>query len=96
MAGLLQAGLADDLPSAYEAALRHPRHSDIYQEMQQQQTDKAEAERKAVETQKVQRAKANRVSTSSSTPVGTMTQTGEKGLREEITQNLRAIVGGRV
>ena len=96
MAGLLQAGLAEDLPSAYEAALRHPRHSDLFAEMQQQQTAQQESERRAAAQQKVQRARANAVSTSSATPSGVMANTGEKGLRDEIAANLRAVAGGRV
>jgi hypothetical protein len=96
MAGLLQAGLADDLPSAYEAALRHPRHSDLFAEMQQQQSAQAEQERKAANAQKVQRARANNISPSGSTPAGNMTAVGEKSLRDQLTENLRAVAGGRV
>ena len=96
MSGLLQAGLADDLPSAYEAALRHPRHADLFAEMQQQQSAQQEAERKAAAAQKVQRARANAVSTTSTTPSGVMGASGEKGLRDEITANLRSVAGGRV
>ena len=96
MAGLLQAGLADDLPSAYEAALRHPRHSDLFSYMQQQQSAKEEQERKAIQAQKVQRARSNAVSPTSSTPSGVMAQSGEKGLRDQLTENFRAVVGGRV
>lgn len=96
MAGLLQAGLADDLPSAYDAALRHPRHADLFAELQQQQTAQQEAERKAAQAQKVGRARANAVSTASATPSGNMATTGDKGLREQIAENIRAIAGGRV
>ena len=96
MAGLLQAGLADDLPSAYEAALRHPRHADIFAGLQQQQTAQQEAERRAASQQKVQRARANAVSTGTATPSGVMANVGEKGLRDEIAANLRAVAGGRV
>ena len=96
MAGLLQAGLAEDLPSAYEAALRHPRHSDLFADMQQQQSAQQEAEQKAAKAKVVQRARANAVSPSSSTPAGKMMQSGEKGLREQLTENLRAVAGGRV
>ena len=96
MAGLLQAGLADDLPSAYEAALRHPRHADMFDAMQVQQRAQQEAEAKAAQKQKVVRARANAVSTPSATPSGQMTTAGEKGLRDEIASNLAAISGGRV
>lgn len=96
MAGLLQAGLADDLPSAYEAALRHPRHADLFQELQQQQQEQQAAEAQAAKQAKVQRARSNAVSTRSATPGAQMTQAGEKGLRDEIAANLAAISGGRV
>lgn len=96
MAGLLQAGLADDLPSAYEAALRHPRHADVFAQLQQQQQAQAEAEQKAAKAKIVQRARSNTVSTPSSIPSGVVSQVGEKGLRDEITANLRAVAGGRV
>ncbi len=96
MAGLLQAGLADDLPSAYEAALRHPRHSDLFAEMQQQQTAQQEAEAKAAKQAKVTRARSNAVSTGTATPGDTGNTPGERGLRDEIQANLRAVIGGRV
>ena len=96
MAGLLQAGLADDLPSAYEAALRHPKHADLFESLQQQQREQQEAQLKEAQKQKVQRARSNAVSTSSATPSGQMNATGEKGLRDQLTENFRAVVGGRV
>jgi hypothetical protein len=96
MSGLLQAGLANDLPSAYEAALRHPKHSDLFDELQQQQSASQESERKAVQQQKVQRARANAVSINSATPGGVMNAASEKGLRDEIAANLRQHIGGRV
>ena len=96
MAGLLQADLAKDLPSAYEAALRHPRHSDLFTELQQQQAAAKEAETRAAQQQKVQRARSNAVSTATATPGGNGTATGERGLRDEIQANLRAVIGGRV
>ena len=55
-----------------------------------------EAERRAASQQKVQRARANAVSTSTATPSGVMASAGEKGLRDEIAANLRAVAGGRV
>jgi len=96
MAGLLQAGLADDLPGAYEAALRHPRHAEVFEAMQQQQREAQDAEAKAAAKAKVSRARSNAVSIPSATPSGQMNTTGEKGLRDEIAANLRAVSGGRV
>ena len=96
MAGLLQAGLADDLQSAYEAALRHPRHADLFAEMQQQQTAEQDAAARAVKQLKVHRARSNAVSTPTATPSGQGNGAEDRGLRDEITANLRAVVGGRV
>ena len=96
MAGLLQAGLANDLPSAYEAALRHPRHADLFEQMQQQQREQQEAAAREASRAKVTRARSQAVSTPSATPSGQMNAGGEKGLRDEIAANLRAAVGGRV
>jgi hypothetical protein len=101
MVGLLQAGLADDLDGAYHKAIRM--NDDLWQAEQQRKADaeKAEAEAKAqqeleAKRQKVSRARANAVSTPSATPTGTMTSGGDKGLRDTIAENLRAVAGGRV
>jgi hypothetical protein len=95
MAGLLQSGLADDLQSAYEAAIRHPRHKEIF-DHQQQQLAKIEADRKAEEErQRVTRAKAQTVSTKSTTP-GAAVPPSSKGLRADIEDSFNAITGGRV
>lgn len=96
MAGLLQANLAQDLPSAYEAALRLPQHSAIFDQMQQQQTDAKAAEAVAARKATVARARSNAVSTMSSTPSSNMAASGAKGLRNQIAENLRAIGDGRV
>jgi len=64
MAGLLQAELANDLPSAYEAALRHPRHADLFDSIQQQNREQQEAETKKVQQLKVVRARSQTVSKS--------------------------------
>ena len=68
MAQLLEANLADDLPSAYEAALAHPRHSDIRTAIAEQQRAKDEEERKRAEAERVARAKGKAVSVRSATP----------------------------
>lgn len=97
MAGLLQAGLAQDYQTAYEAALRHPRHDDIWQAERQQreQAEQAAAAEKAKGV--VNRARSNAVSTRSSTPSGNMaTSQGNKGLRESIAEAFDSVAGGRV
>lgn len=96
MAGLLQAGLAQDLQDAYDTALRLPKHAEIFNAMQQQQREQDDAKAKAVQQQKVVRARANAVSTSSATPSGNMAQAGDKSLRDQLTENLRQVAGGRV
>lgn len=95
MAGLLQSGLTDDLPTAYDYAIRHPKHKDIF-DHQQQQLAQVEAARKAKEEQdRVLKAKAQTVSTKSSTP-GAMVQPESKGLRADIEGAFNQIAGGRV
>lgn len=96
MAGLLQAGLAADLPSAYEAALRLPKHADIFAQMQQQQTEAKAADELAKRRATVARARSNAVSTVSSTPSSNMAASGAKGLRSMLEENTRAIGDGRV
>lgn len=96
MAGLLQSGLADDLPSAYDAALRHPRHADLWNAMQQQQRAadekaQAEARRKATE-----QAKRNAFSTKTASPTGTVAATGAKGVRGAIESAFDQHADGRV
>ncbi len=94
MAGLLQSGLADDLPSAYDAAIRHPRHADLY-EAAQEQSRQADAQRIAEEKRAVaQRARANASSPRTSTPTGAQgADTGAKGRREIIAEQVAALSG---
>jgi hypothetical protein len=95
MSGLLQAGLADDLSSAYDAALKHPRHSDLYEAQQQQQREvdekeKAEAARKVADA-----ARRNAVSPRTSTPQGA-TAGAKKGLRATLEDAVETHTAGRV
>lgn len=93
MAGLLQAGLADDLESAYEAALHHPRHRNLLAAQQTAQREQEEATRRAAEQQRVASARAKAVSTPSATPGGPATATG-KSLRESLAEKVYAAQGG--
>lgn len=95
MAGLLQAGLAADLPSAYEAAVRMPAHSSIFTAMQEQQSQQAAEKVKADKLAAAQKARANAVSPKSATPIGTSTS-GKKGLRAQLEEQFDGIAGGRV
>lgn len=96
MAGLLQSGLAEDYPSAYEAALRHPRHADIYEALQQQQAEQKEAERAAAQKAQVGRARSQAVSVKSSTPSAMTQASGPKGLRDHISDAFDKVTSGRV
>lgn len=97
MAGLLQAGLAQDYQTAYEAALRHPRHDDIWQ-AERQQREQAEAAAAAEKAKGVvNRARSNAVSVRSSTPSANMaTQQGNKSLRDMLSESFDSVTTGRV
>ena len=93
MAQTLDAGLAEDLPSAYEAALRHPRHSDIWNAIQEQErTREAETKAKA-EAERLSKAKGKAVSVRSSTP-NAPAEEKPKGLRSQLESNFDEVVGG--
>lgn len=67
MAGLLQSGMADDLQSAYEKAIRL--NDDVFQKVSAEQAQKSEA----VQREKVAQAKAKVLSPKSTTPTGSAT-----------------------
>lgn len=96
MSGLLQSGLAQDLESAYEAAVRLPQHDSIFQELQQQQ--KLEAEKRAAEQRAVvaTRARNQAVSTRSTTPTGPRSKSNGSGLRETLAEAFESASTGRV
>ncbi len=96
MVGLLQAGLAQDYDDAYAAALRHPKHAEIFDAMQQQQRDDDVAKQREAQKAAVTRARSNAVSVASSTPSGAMSAAGDESLRDTLTKNVRAAMGGRV
>lgn len=96
MAGLLQSGLAQDLNSAYQAAIRMPQHDDIFQQMQQQQfaekaRQDAEAKQKAVLG-----AKNKTVSMRSNSPTGKANKSTGSGLREALEEAFESQSSGRV
>jgi hypothetical protein len=94
MAGLLQSGLAEDLQSAYESAIRMPKHFHIYEAGQQQSAKEEQDRLKAETAAKVQKARANTVSTKSATPGGS--SEGKKGLRAAYESAVDSMGGGRV
>lgn len=93
MAGLLQSGLASDLDSAYDKALRM--NDDLWQaEQQRRATENAEKQRQEAAA-KVARARANAVSPRSATPAGTSTANGKKDVRSVLEEQFDSM-GGRV
>ena len=96
MAQLLEANLADDLESAYQAALKHPRHEALLQQVQEQERAAQEEARRAAEAQRVQKARAKAVSSQSSTPTAPNADDKPKGLRSNIEAAFEAHAGGRV
>lgn len=97
MAGLLQAGLADDLAGAYQAALRHPRHAEIFDEQQRLQREADEKKAAAERAKLAQTAKRNAISTPSATPTSTAAAAkGAKGLRAQLEENFDAATASRV
>lgn len=95
MAQLLEAGLAEDIPSAYEAALRHPRHAEIFESDQQQRREKDETERQRKAQDEATRARKKAVSPRSATPAGNTTGS-PKGLRAQLEAAVEEHTAGRV
>lgn len=95
MAQLLDAGLADDLQSAYEAALRHPRHADLFEAEQKIAREKDESRKREEAKAQAAKARAAAVSPKSQTPAGGAGG-GAKGLRAALEENFDSIVSGRV
>ena len=85
MAGLLQAGMANDLQSAYDKAIRL--NDNISQKVQAEQAHKSEADRQA----KLASAKAKALSPKSSSPTAS-TSTGGKGasIRDELLKQFES------
>ena len=89
MDGLLRAGLAQDLPSAYTAALKLPQHSSILEAEQKQLRDAEEAEKARKAQEDAKRARAQTVSTKSQTPTAMTSENKRgKGLRELLSEGL--------
>lgn len=96
MAGLLQANLADDLESAYDTALRHPRHADLWNAISEQKRAQDEEQKRVLERERVLKARGKAVSPASATPSGP-TEEKPKGLRAQLESATDAVLGsGRV
>ena len=103
MAGLLQAGLAPDYTSAYEAALALPTHANIRDALQKQQAERkaaaeaaAQAQAAPQKAQAASRARSQAVSVKSSTPSAMTVPDGKKGLREQLSEAVERTLSGRV
>lgn len=97
MGGLLHAGLAEDLDSAYQAAIRLPKHAALFEADQQQVRQQEEQQRREQAQAQAQRARSQAVSPRSATPTAAAAGTnGKKGLRDLIAENVEAVGGGRV
>lgn len=89
MGQLLQSGVATDLPSAYDKAIRL--HDDIWQ---QEQASQASAVNRQAE---IARKKAAASSPKSASPTGAQVAgNGKKGLREMLSESFDNVVAGRV
>jgi hypothetical protein len=96
MSGLIQAGLATDLKSAYESAIRMPMHSELFDQLQQQQRDKEEQEKREQNARQVQGARAKAVSLKTSTPAGPGANGERKGRRETLESAYDEVMNARV
>ena len=81
MAGLLRAQLVEDLPSAYQAALRMPHHKELLETVERQQREADEKRLREEQVNTVTNARAKVVSPKSSTPATTMKNEKGKGIR---------------
>lgn len=97
MARLLESGMAQDLDEAYQVAVRHPQHDDIFQSLQQQQREAEEKRRAEEQRANVARARNNTVSTRSGAPTAPKAKGGgNTGLREALEEAFESQTSGRV
>lgn len=92
MAGLLQSGMADDLQSAYDKAIRL--NDDVFQRVSTEQAQKSEA----AQREKVAAAKAKVLSPKSTTPTASATNGGKtaSSAREAIMQAMEQHSSGLI
>lgn len=93
MARLLDSEVAQDLPSAYDKALRM--HDDLWQSEQESKRKADEANRLEAQRKATAQAKANAVSVKSATPASAGAS-AKKGLRAQLTEAVESVEGGRV
>lgn len=93
MAQLLDAKLADDLPSAYDAALRHPRHSELWTAIQEQERAATAQANAAAAAKTVAAAKGKAVSVRTATPSAPATER-PKDRRSALESAYDEVMGG--
>jgi len=91
MGQLLDTGLATDLKSAYEKAVRMD--PELFEREQLRTQEAADRQRKDAEAARVAKARANTVSTRSATPTGAMGGSGKKDLRSALEDAAEATLG---
>jgi hypothetical protein len=91
MSRILQTGLASDLKSAYDKAVRM--NDETWQAEQQRLAGDAEKQRRDAEVARVARARANAVSTKTATPSGVMTSGGKKDVRSLLEASVEQVMG---
>jgi hypothetical protein len=82
MAQLLESGVATDLQTAYDKAIRL--HDDIFEEAQAEKLRAAAEEKRRQQEEAVARAKANTISSRGATPTATGKVNQAKGLRAQL------------
>jgi len=92
MSQLLGTGLAQDLKSAYDKAVRMD--PELFEREQLRASEAAEKQRRDQAAAKVNTARANAVSPRSATPTGAMTSSGKKDLRSTLEDAVEATLGG--
>ena len=92
MAGLLQSGMADDLQSAYDKAIRL--NDDVFQRVNAEQAQKSEA----IRQEKVAQAKAKVLSPKSTTPTASATNGGKSAssIRDAIMSSMDQHASGLI
>jgi hypothetical protein len=96
MQQLLQAGLATDLDSAYSKALRL--NDELFQKSQATQREAAEKQRRIEADKAAKAAKANAVSTRTTTPGAIAATTGgaPKGRRAALEDSFEQMTASRI
>lgn len=94
MGRLLDSGLAQDLDSAYKAALRLPKYAELHDADQKLVREQEERAKREQEAARVAAARRNAVSPKSATPTGQGNASNAKGLRSHLEAAVNQHSGG--